>query len=349
MVRPGATAREARRPVASAASGASSVRHHYRTVDNVRLHWAELGEKSNRTPVLLLHGLNDSHLTWMRVAPELARDRRVLLLDLPGHGLSERPDASYALAWYARVIALWLEALKIDQVDIVGHSLGGGIAQVLLCECRSRIRRLVLAAPGGLGQDIAFVLRLASLPIVVERFGQPFMAAGTRLALGRWGARLAAEHVAGVGAMNARGGTARAFSRTVRDLIDWRGQRHSFFQRAHEIAELPPILLLWGDRDAIIPVAHGENMARSVEGVRFLILAGCGHYLHHDDPESFLQAVREGLDAPSWPTMRFCSAESPGRTKGGSAVLRDESPARNQAVTSQGGALRGLRVGGGES
>ncbi|MDP9150607.1 MAG: alpha/beta fold hydrolase [Myxococcota bacterium] len=336
-----------RRPALSAASATTGARHSFRTVDNVRLHWVELGEpgeRSDHAPVLLLHGLNDSHLTWMRLAPELARDRRVLLLDLPGHGLSERPDASYELAWYARVIALWLEALRIDQVDIVGHSLGGGIAQVLLCECRSRIRRLVLAAPGGLGQEIALVLRLASLPLVVERFGQPFMAAGTRLALGRWGARLAAEHVAGLSAMNARGGTARAFARTVRDLIDWRGQRHSFFRRAHEIAELPPILVLWGDRDAIIPIAHGTNLARSVEGVRFQLLEGCGHYLHHDDPASFLRAVREGLDAPSWPTMRLCATRSPAATEAASVSGRDQ-PGLRQTVASQGCSLRGLPAG----
>jgi len=282
----------------------ADARHSFARFDGVGLHWARLGKAGGRSPVVLLHGLGDAHVTWRRVAPALARDRLVLMLDLPGHGLSERPDASYELAWYSRLVARWIEASKLDQVDVVGHSLGGGIAQMLLLEksCRPRIRRIVLAAAGGLGKDIALVLRLASLPAVVERFGQRFMAFGTRLALARWGGVLSAEHVAQLGAMNARDGTARAFARTVRDTIDWRGQRRSFLARANEIAQLPPIAVVWGDRDAIIPIAHGRALERAVEGVRFRQVTGCGHYLHHDDPSAFLDAVREALDLVRWPT-----------------------------------------------
>src|SRR5689334_17757516 len=70
-------------------------RHAFVSVEGMRLHWAELGETTERAPVVLLHGLNDSYLTWKRVAPALALDRRVLMPDLPGYGLSDRPDASY--------------------------------------------------------------------------------------------------------------------------------------------------------------------------------------------------------------------------------------------------------------
>jgi pimeloyl-ACP methyl ester carboxylesterase len=281
-------------------------------VDGVNLHWVEYGRGSLLPPVVLLHGLNDSHLTWEQVAPELARDRRVLVLDLPGHGLSDRPDAGYELEWYSRLVVSWMEALDLPAVDIIGHSLGGGIALMLLTMCRSRIRRLVLAAPGGLGREIAFVLRLATLPRIVEYLGQPFMALGMRLALGRWRRRLPPGRIADLNAMNARPGTARAFARTVRDLMSWRGQRHSFFRRAHELVDLPPIMVLWGDRDTIIPIAHGKALLQVVEGARLIELAGCGHYLHHDDPQAFLQAVRSALDVAFWPPMRLRAGPSAG-------------------------------------
>ncbi|HEU4533117.1 MAG TPA: alpha/beta fold hydrolase, partial [Polyangiaceae bacterium] len=132
-------------------------------VEGVPLHWLEFGERGGETPVVLLHGLNDSHATWRRIAPALARDRLVLALDLPGHGFSGRPDASYELAWYARIVGRWFESSGLERVDVVGHSFGGGVAQMLLLDHRPRLRRLVLAAPGGLGKDIAFALRLASL------------------------------------------------------------------------------------------------------------------------------------------------------------------------------------------
>src|ERR1019366_8068341 len=175
--------------------GSSAEPLHLRsTVEGVLLHWVEFGAGTGRwlgrAPVVLLHGLNDSHGTWRQIASDLALDRRVLALDLPGHGLSDRPDAGYELAWYGRIVARWIEGLglqPLEQVDIVGHSLGGGIALMLLDVCRPRIRRLVLAAPGGLGKEIFFLLRLASIPGLVERFGQPFMALGTRMALRRWG------------------------------------------------------------------------------------------------------------------------------------------------------------------
>jgi len=257
--------------------------------------------------VVLLHGLNDAHLTWWQIAPELGRDRRVFALDLPGHGLSDRPDVDYTLAWYGQIVAHWIESLGVPEVDIVGHSLGGGIALVLLRVCRSRIRRLVLAAPGGLGREISFLLRLASLPGVVERMGQPFMGFGTWLALRRLQPKLPRDHIFALGAMNAQRGTARALARTAHDLVDWRGQRHCFLLHAHEIADLPPITVLWGDRDSVLPIAHGRALAREVEGMRFEELAGCGHFLHHDNSEMFLRVVRDAIDATSWPPMRACA------------------------------------------
>jgi pimeloyl-ACP methyl ester carboxylesterase/sugar lactone lactonase YvrE len=281
-----------------------------RDIDGVKLHWVEYGRPGVRPPVVFLHGLNDSHLTWSQIAPELARDRKVLVLDLPGHGLSDRPDAGYELAWYTQLVASWMSALGLSQVDIVGHSLGGGIALMLLRVCRGRIRRLVLAAPGGLGKEVSFFLRFASLSVLVERIGQPFMAIGTWLLLSRWRTKLAPGHIVDSSVMNARRGSARAFARTVRDLMDWRGQRHSFFLHAHEIDDFPPIAVLWGDRDAVLPLAHGRALARRIEGVSFKEFVGCGHALHHDDRASFLRAVRDALDVASWPPMRLVDHSS---------------------------------------
>jgi hypothetical protein len=73
----------------------SKALHSFSQVEGVRLHWVELGRANGIVPLVLLHGLNDSYLTWKHVAPALAHNRRSLMPDLPGHGMSERPDASY--------------------------------------------------------------------------------------------------------------------------------------------------------------------------------------------------------------------------------------------------------------
>jgi pimeloyl-ACP methyl ester carboxylesterase len=284
-------------------------------VEGVLLHWVEFAptvdKPRGKTAVVLLHGLNDSHLTWRQIAPQLARDRAVFVLDLPGHGYSDRPDVGYELAWYARIVVAWIDALELEdgeQVDIVGHSLGGGIALMLLDVGRERIRRLVLAAPGGLGKEIHWSLRLAAISGVVERFGQPFMAFGTRLALLPWRDKLPTGHIAEASAMNSRPGTARAFARTVRGLMNWTGQRHSFYRHAHEISDFPPIALLWGDRDGVLPIAHGKTLALGMVGVQLTELTGCGHYLQHDDPKAFIEGVRQALDALALSPVRLTAA-----------------------------------------
>ncbi|AKU96988.1 putative hydrolase [Labilithrix luteola] len=268
------------------------------SIEGVRVHGVDLGPATSRTPLLLLHGLYDSHRTWKNVAPAFARDRRVLMPDLPGHGLSDRPDASYELGWHAGIIARWLEALGVKELDVVGHSFGGGVAQMLLLERRLRIRRLVLVASGGLGREVGSALRLASVRGVVERFGQPFMRMGTYVVLLGAGA-FSRSDIRELAEMNAEPGSARAFARTVRDVIDWRGQRRTFFDRAHTIQELPAIAVLWGSRDKVIPIAHAGTFADALENVVFVPFEGCGHYLHREEPEAFARVVRELLEEPS--------------------------------------------------
>ncbi|MET0595683.1 MAG: alpha/beta fold hydrolase [Polyangiaceae bacterium] len=280
--------------------------------------------------MVLLHGLNNSCLSWSQVAPWLAVDRRVLMPDLPGHGRSERPNVGYELAWYARIMGRWLEALGVENVDIVGHSFGGGVAQMLLLECPERIRRLVLVAAGGLGKSVGWSLRLASLPHVVERFGQPFMALGTRLALRDACRGVSAEDIAALSELNSQAGSARAFARSVRDVVDWRGQRRNFLHRIDELKRLPPVLILWGSRDPLIPIDHGRAFADLLEGARFKEFEGCGHYLHNEQPEAFARTVREFLDDPSLPLELALPS-----TKRDARPVSDERSQRHQPMNRQ--------------
>lgn len=281
-------------------------------IEGARLHWCEIPGPSDTdaTPLLLLHGLHDSHLTWKHVAPAFGASRRVLMPDLLGCGLSDRPDASYALSWHARTIAQWLEAIGVTEVDVVGHSFGGGLGQMLLLEPTLRVRRLALLASGGLGRDVGVWLRLATLPLV-ERFGQPFMRHGTRYFLRALNPSLRLEDIERMSALNARKGSARAFARTVRDVIDWRGQRRMFFQHAHEIASLPPVMVCWGDRDGVIPIQHGIAFSQAVECVTFHRVEGAGHWLHHEQPSQVIEALRTFIDEPALECMRLRPAPKP--------------------------------------
>jgi pimeloyl-ACP methyl ester carboxylesterase len=264
-----------------------------RVIDGVELHWSVRGTGSN---IVVLHGLSDSERSWWPVMAELGRRHRVFGLDLPGCGLSGRPDASYTIDWQARLVAAWLDQLGIDECDVIGHSYGGGLAMWLLLYRAQKIRRLALVASGGLGRAVAPELRLAALPFVVERLGQAYMGKVTELLFN--GRALTAEDRARLLSFNTSPGTARAFARTVRDVINWRGQKRHFMDRARDAQALPAIALFWGDRDRIIPIAHAETLCSSIRGCTLHRFAGAGHFLHWERPEALAQALLDYLQRP---------------------------------------------------
>lgn len=278
-------------------------------------------EMGQGRPVVLLHGLSDSHRTWRNILPALARTRRVLTPDLPGCGLSDRPDACYSLDWQAQVMHAWLGELGIERADVVAHSYGGGVAQYMLLMKPHRIGRLALIAAGGLGRDVSLELRLASLPWVVERFGQPVMGAVAAHALRVVGGVINATEAQWMRQINKLPGTARAFSRTVRDVIDWRGQTRHFLDRAQEIERFPPTALLWGSADRVIPHAHGLSTLKLLQGAELTTFEGSGHFPHHDRPAEVVRALTAFLDAPDARPVRFVSPTKDQRSDLGAALI----------------------------
>jgi pimeloyl-ACP methyl ester carboxylesterase len=276
-------------------------KHSQVDLGEVTLHWTEVGQGP---PLLLLHGLNDSHRTWREIWPRLP-GRRVLMLDLPGHGMSNRPDAPYTLDWNATQVARFIEHLDLRNLDLVGHSYGGGVAQWLLLKCRPRIRRLALLSSGGLGREVYPWLRLASVPFVIEAFGQHFMAPIAGFAMSRATTSDARAEIDLLASYLRQPGSARAFSRTVRDVIRWRGQTRSIFDRIEEVDELPPMRLFWGTRDTILPIAQGTALADLLENCDLIRFKGRGHFVQWEEPVEFARALQAFLDFPSAPPARL--------------------------------------------
>lgn len=285
-----------------------AIRTAFVNVQGTEIFHAEAG--SGR-PVVLLHGLSDTHRTWSKILPALAANHRVLMLDLPGCGLSGRPNESYALDWQAKMLGAWLETMQLEDVDLVGHSYGGGVAQFALLAHRTRVRRLALIASGGLGREVSLELRLASLPHLLELFGQPFMSAGTSLALRAVGAAIDREDAEWMSEANAKPGTARALARTVRDVIDWRGQRRNFLDHVEEVADLPPIALFWGARDRVIPVKHAFASTKLLSNVPVTVFPHCGHFPHQQRPDELGRALLAFLDARTAVPAQFVKARTP--------------------------------------
>ena len=132
----------------------------------VTLHGHELSYVDSGTgPTLLfIHGILGSRRQWSRLVDRLDTDHRVLVPDLFGHGESAKPVGDYSLSAHAATLRDLLDHLGVDRVTLVGHSLGGGIAMQFYYLFPERVDRLVLIASGGLGREVNFILRSATLP-----------------------------------------------------------------------------------------------------------------------------------------------------------------------------------------
>ena len=254
-------------------------------------------------PVVLVHGITSSADTWADAMRGLARGHTVIAPDLLGHGASAKPRGDYSLGAYASGVRDLLAALGHDRVTIVGHSLGGGVAMQFAYQFPERTQRLVLVSSGGLGREVNLLLRAAALPgaelvlpfLVPSWLGRAVSGAGW--AGERLGLRArpdVGEVVRGFLSLNDAEARA-AFLHTLRAVIDPGGQRVSGHDRLYLASNLPT-LLVWGERDPIIPVAHAQAAHAAMPGSRLEVFDASGHFPHMDATVRFVEVLREFLD-----------------------------------------------------
>jgi pimeloyl-ACP methyl ester carboxylesterase len=260
--------------------------------------YAEAGDG----PVLLLiHGMGGTLENWQEVVEPLARHRTVIAPDLPGHGASAPGGGDYSIGALAAGLRDLLFALGHERATLVGHSLGGGIAMQLGYQFPEMVERLVLVSSGGLGPEVSPVLRAAALP-GADLFIAATAGAGQRVggALGRGLSALGlrpnadvAEVLRGYASLTDPDRRA-AFLGTVRSVIGTGGQRVDASDRLY-LAEAVPVLIVWGARDSIIPVRHGENAHRAIPGSRLEVFEDVGHLPQIEAPGRFIAALERFL------------------------------------------------------
>jgi pimeloyl-ACP methyl ester carboxylesterase len=254
-------------------------------------------------PVLLLiHGMAGSYENWQAVTEPLARHYTVVAPDLPGHGRSAPGAGDYSLGALALELRDLLLALGHDRATLVGHSLGGGIAMQLAFQFPGLAERIVLVSSGGLGPEVSLLLRAAALP-GADRFiaatAKPGRWAGTALAraVGTVGLRPntdVAEVARGYASLADRD-RRDAFLATLRSVINSGGQMVNGSDRLYLMAGVP-VLIVWGARDPIIPVHHGERAHEAIHGSRLEIFDGVGHLPQLETPGRFAAVLERFID-----------------------------------------------------
>jgi pimeloyl-ACP methyl ester carboxylesterase len=266
-------------------------------VDGNRISYLDCGDASSPV-VLLVHGMLSDSGTWTdNLEPLGARGLRAIAIDLLGHGESDAPRGPYLLDDYAILLDGFLEALDLKSATICGHSLGGAIAVHFGYHYPDRVERLVLVSAGGLGREVSPALRMLTLPGAEAVTG----AVLGRKSVQRLLRSPRVHRVAGVtperlvnlrrvGRSLFRDDLRAAFFRSLRGVIAPSGQRGSFLEMEYLAAHLPT-LLVWSDRDVIIPVAHAHHTHENLPGSELLVFPGGGHEPHRRNAEKFADAL----------------------------------------------------------
>ena len=269
-------------------------------------------------PIVLIHGMVNSSRHWRDVALRLAERYTVIAPDLIGHGDSATPRGDYSLGAHAAVIRDLLTVVGIRSATIVGHSLGGGVAMQFFWQFPHCVERLALVSSGGLGHEVSPMLRGAALPGASAALrvaaGRRSLAALERLAavLDSRGVDRAVYLRAIVRALRPleRAGSREAFLQTLRSVIDLRGQRVSAVDRLYLLGPVPT-LLVWGERDNTIPIAHGRAAHEAIPHSRFESLPRAAHFPHLEDPDGLADVLLDfiattepcGLDDADWSAL----------------------------------------------
>jgi pimeloyl-ACP methyl ester carboxylesterase len=250
--------------------------------DGVRLYAVSAGSRGDPA-LVFLHGIGGSSASWQAVIGSFAATHHVVAIDLPGHGRSDVPDpagSDYSVAGLARTVTDALAVLGLEQVTLVGHSLGGAIAIGAALAAPGRIARLVLVDSTGLGDEIN--------PDLVRLLDAPPSETGSRALLELFfhDQRLVldagvAEHHAAL----SRPGAHDALRSISGEAFTAGGQRAVVDGRLAEITQ--QVLVVWGDRDQVVPAAHAERAGAAFADVEVAVIPNAGHVPQVEEPEAF--------------------------------------------------------------
>jgi pimeloyl-ACP methyl ester carboxylesterase len=242
--------------------------------------------KGQGAPVLLLHGVPLSLLTWRHNIDYLAKQSTVFAIDMKGYGMSGKPAGSYTPESHASVIGEFLDRLAVPQVSIVGSSYGCAVAIALAQAQPERVDKLVLinsvGYPGG-PHSLERLLRIRILAALLRptlrstMLGQRIFASGLRKSYTN--PRLASREL-----VEAYFGLLRRDSGDVTFLATLQQ-----FQEAEVARKLAMIsqqtLIIWGAEDHVLPATNAQLIHRDIQSSRLEIIPGCGHLPHEEVPE----------------------------------------------------------------
>lgn len=252
------------------------------------VYWAE---QSSQPALLLIHPWGLEHSVWSAVAPALDARYRILTLDLPGHGQSEKVEAAWSVERLAAAVVDLLDDAGIERVMLVGNSLGGATSLEVARRIPERVTRLVLiGAPGGAHypEGVRRLARTAATPSSLGTLSPLGWQVGLAVGAGR--NRYSEAHTRGLLERRTHEAEWRAFSRAAPRLL------HAVVRYVPELDRVTaPALVVHGGWDPLIPASHSEALAQRLPHGSLVRLEDCGHLPQLECPEELLGVLEPFL------------------------------------------------------
>jgi pimeloyl-ACP methyl ester carboxylesterase len=242
--------------------------------DNVVVHYREAGQG----PVLILiHGLGSSSEAWNADLDSLAKSYRVIAIDLPGFGKSDRPKADYSVRYLAGVVNEFMDSLGLTRATLAGNSLGGWVAALVALENPQKVSNLILVNSAGLRREGAPPVKLDPATRDEEKAllltvfsNQSFVT--DQVVDEQW-----------------------EYSKEVRPVVQsmlasFKSSPPFLDDRLKDIKV--PTLVIWGRQDKMIPLEAGKRFAKGIPGARLAVIENAGHLPQIEQPDAFNRAVK---------------------------------------------------------
>ena len=247
--------------------------------DGQNLAYRTAGESENGIPLLFIHGLPDASDTWLPLITEVVRSHRVYAVDLAGYGHSARPkNYDVSIAAQSNYLRAFVNALDIEKAILVGHDIGGGIAQIIAAKDPSRVAGLVLINPIVDQYWPVLETRMLRVPLLAPLTLRVFE-------------KLMWKHIIAKGLSNSKEATEAMIARYQQWYRRPQGRRRLLRNtRALRNTDLTtwsaairalavPTLLLWGRNDRYLQAKPAQGLCQTMRNCRFEFIDGAGHYV----------------------------------------------------------------------
>lgn len=264
-------------------------------VGGVRLYYYAAGTRGAGDPVVLLHGFPTSSRLWHALVPDFAPGHRLVIADLPGFGRSDAPRGPTAgCAAHADAIRALLDDLGVERAILVGHGMGGGVAQAFAVQWPERVSALALVSSAAFGARPRGMARVARAIVPLARFAPaPLLASLVHGSVRRGFADIARSrltldtclrHFTTPSGRDALAGHLRALGRC--DTTQWSAR----------LGELTmPAAVIWGADDPFYPLALGERLQQALPGATLTVIPGASHFVPEDSPDQLRRALEQLL------------------------------------------------------